>query len=61
MLGARKAVNRAWNAFFYAFGAVAAPYQVTEDRLEEIAVSRQISDCCTQWVQMAPSLVPSDI
>ena len=40
----RKAVNRAWHAFFYAFGAVAAPYLVTEDRLEEIAVSRQLMD-----------------
>lgn len=34
-----KAVNRAWHAFFYAFGAVAAPYLVTEDRLEEIAAA----------------------
>ena len=40
---ARKVVNRAWHAFFYAFGAVAAPYLVTEDRLEEIAVSRQLT------------------
>eukprot|EP00435_Cladocopium_sp_Y103_P039452 s1780_g10.t1 len=34
-----KAVNRAWHAFFYAFGAVAAPYLVTEDRIEEVAAA----------------------
>lgn len=35
----RESVNRAWEAFFYALGAVVAPHLMSQDRLEEIAAA----------------------